>query len=131
MAINGISRQYIFIPNFLMNRNIELAQLLIERGAEVDPRDKYGLTPLHYASRRGRVGVSRVLIDHGAVNARKFNNWTPLHSSVYHGYLELTELLLERGANVHVLSDEGLTPYQLSLQRSHRKVAYLLRDHSS
>ena len=52
--------------------NVDVVRLLIERGAEVDSRDRWGWTPLHNASRFGHLEVSRVLVDHGAnVNARK------------------------------------------------------------
>ena len=41
------------------------------------------------------------------------------------------KLLLERGADAHAVTDEGETPYQLSVQRGHAEVADLLREHSA
>ncbi len=76
--------------------------------------------------------MDRTLIDHGAnVNARKYNLWTPLHSSAHNGYLGLVELLLERGADVRMLSDEGHKPYQLAARQGHQRVLDLLLEHTT
>jgi uncharacterized protein len=73
-----------------------------------------------------------MLIDHNAsVNARVSDYWTPIHYSAYNGYLGIVELLLGRGADAHALNDEGHTPYQVSLQQGHRRVADLLREHGT
>jgi ankyrin repeat protein len=102
--------------------------LLVERGAEVDSRDKFGWTPLHVASRYGHLEISRVLVDHGAnVNARQENHWTPLYLSARNGHLGIVKVLFERGADVHALSGEGETPYQVS---GDRDVADFLREYS-
>src|SRR5665213_1327600 len=56
-----------------------VAQILLERGALVDPVEETGSTPLLLASQRGYADVCAVLIAHGAdVNARDRYNWSPL-----------------------------------------------------
>jgi ankyrin repeat protein len=54
------------------------------------------------------------------------NYWTPIHLSTAYGHLEIVKLLLERGADVHAVNDEGETPYQVALQQGYREVAELL-----
>jgi ankyrin repeat protein len=50
-----------------------------------------------------------VLLDHGAnVNARIQIYWTPMHLSACNGYLEIVKLL-ERGADLHTMNNEGET----------------------
>ena len=39
---------------------------LLEMKVDVDIRDGYGATPLHYAAKRGCVEVVKVLLDKGA-----------------------------------------------------------------
>jgi len=39
------------------------------------------------------------------------------------------KLLLERGADIHVMNDRGETSYLLSLRRGNRGIADLLRKH--
>jgi ankyrin repeat protein len=52
-----------------------------------------------------------------------------MHFSVDHGHLGIVKLLLERGADVHALGENGETSYQISLQRGYREIADLLREH--
>ena len=50
---------------------VEMAQFLIEHGANVAAQDERGWTPLHGASSRGHVDLTRLLINHGADSAAK------------------------------------------------------------
>ena len=43
-----------------------VAQLLIDKGANVNARDTLGDTPLHYASLSNQVDIARLLLEHGA-----------------------------------------------------------------
>ncbi|KAN0107171.1 hypothetical protein V8E52_010373 [Russula decolorans] len=54
-----------------------------------------------------------------------------MHFSTFHGYLDVVKLLLERGADIHAMNDEGETSYQVSLQRGHREIADLLRENGA
>jgi ankyrin repeat protein len=45
---------------------IEVAALLLERGADVNARCLGGATPLHYTSWKGQVEMATFLLDHGA-----------------------------------------------------------------
>jgi ankyrin repeat protein len=42
------------------------AKLLLEKGAEVDPEDSYGRTPLLLAAENGHEAVVRLLLEKGA-----------------------------------------------------------------
>ncbi|KAF8476566.1 ankyrin repeat-containing domain protein, partial [Russula ochroleuca] len=71
-------------PQLLPN----VAQLLLEHGADVNARiehggdDDNGRTPLHTAANYGRVEVVRVLLEHGAnVGAEDNKGRTPLHDA--------------------------------------------------
>jgi ankyrin repeat protein len=44
----------------------DLVKLLLKRGANVNEKDKYNLTPLHLASYYKRLKIVQVLLDHGA-----------------------------------------------------------------
>jgi ankyrin repeat protein len=44
----------------------QVAQLLLAAGAAVDLREKFGHTPLHFASDRGNLELVRMLLDAGA-----------------------------------------------------------------
>ena len=65
------------------------------------------------------------------MNARKQNYWTPIHLSAANGYFDITELLIERGADVNAVNGEGKTPYQESLESGCGEIADLLRKHGA
>ena len=46
--------------------SVDVARLLIERGADIDAKDNNGSTPLHYAAVENSFDVARLLIDSGA-----------------------------------------------------------------
>ena len=68
-------------PLFLagISEKRDLAELLINRGANVSTRDNELKTPLHYASMYGHTAVAQLLIEKGAdVLAETKYGWTPL-----------------------------------------------------
>ena len=45
---------------------MKVAELLISKGANVNEKNNYGKTPLHYASQNGHLKVVELLISYGA-----------------------------------------------------------------
>jgi hypothetical protein len=63
-----------------LQRCFGIVQLLVERGANVNTRDKDHSTPLHLASFRQHLELVQVLLNHGAnYNAKDSMGRTPLH----------------------------------------------------
>jgi len=89
--------------------NVKFARLLLERGANINARNKEGHTPLH----RVLIGLYdnsgakffdtlQLLLEHGAdVDALDDAQLTPLHVASDFGYTRATRLLLKYGASVH------------------------------
>ena len=63
--------------------HMEIAELLIGKGADVNVKNGFGQTPLHWAAGNEGRQVAELLIAKGAdVNAKDDNGWTPLdHAS--------------------------------------------------
>lgn len=59
------------------NKNLEIAQLLLKRGAENDVKDLFGRSPLHYAAGADSLSCLKLLLDNGAdLNPKAYSMWT-------------------------------------------------------
>ena len=107
------------------------ARSLIEAGADINKRTKYGTTPLHMAVGANLKSIANLLIENGAdVNAQNNWGWTPLFNAVYRDK-EMVELLLTKGANVNVKDGNGRTPLWYAVKNNRTEIAELLRKHSA
>ena len=109
----------------------EIAELLIENGADVDAKDEDGSTPLHLAALMGRKEIAELLIENGAdVNAKAMDGGTPLH---YAATKEIAELLISKGADVNAKNEKGEAPLDWANDpnwpNDTAKTANLLRKH--
>ena len=95
---DGTYRQY--TPLHLAP-NAEVAQALIDAGAQVMAENPKGLTPLHLAD---NAGVAEVLLKHGArVNYRKEREKPPLYWAILDNKPDVVEVLLKKGADTREL----------------------------
>ena len=112
--------------------HVDVAQLLIEHGADVVAQDEYGSTPLHQASKGGGVDLPRLLIQHGAkAAAQNEHGWTPLHMASSWGHVDLARLLIQHGADAGVKDEDGETPLHQASSGGHVDLARLLIDHGA
>ena len=79
-----------------------VVRVLLHARAVVDAADAGEMTALMKACRSGASrDVVKQLLDAGAdVNSVDVNNDTPLHFAARGGYVELVQLLIERGARI-------------------------------
>ncbi|WP_081974632.1 ankyrin repeat domain-containing protein [Novilysobacter arseniciresistens] len=93
----------------------EIAQALIDAGADVEARNTYGLTPMHWLARNGRHDTLQVLIDNGAdpMATDNFGN-TPLHCTTAYGRYANAEVLVNAGADPMATNNAGKTPLDLA-----------------
>ncbi|KAM4577753.1 ankyrin-1a isoform 11-T11 [Fundulus diaphanus] len=100
--------------------NLNVAQLLLNRGANVNFTPKNGITPLHIASRRGNVIMVRLLLDRGAqIDAKTKDELTPLHCAARNGHVRIIEILLDHGAPIQAKTKNGLSPIHMAAQGDH------------
>ena len=115
-----------------------VAQLLLERGADVNTRCSVHQTPLHAASYLGRFEIVQLLIDHGAeVDVVDDFGTTPLHNVSEGRYdsqedgVRIAQILLDHGADVHATTESGITPLDFVSQDKRPKLAELLHEHAA
>ena len=87
---------------------------------------RYG-TPLHAASAKGHVNVTRLLLEHGAnVNSRGLYHHTPLHLSTHHGFTDTMQLLINWGADPDAKNVGQDTPLIIASNNGRLETAMLL-----
>lgn len=106
--------------------NLDVAEFLLERGADVNAQDKGGLIPLHNASSYGHLDIAALLIKYNTVvNATDKWGFTPLHEAAQKGRTQLCALLLAHGSDAFLKNQEGQNPVDLA---SADDVRCLLQD---
>lgn len=107
-------------------RSADIAELLLNKGANIEARDNDGRTPLSWAS-QGDAGILELLFEKGAnIEAKDNNGRTPLSWTAQVGNIENAELLIARGANIEARDNTGRTPLSFAAQRSTSMIELLL-----
>jgi uncharacterized protein len=109
----------------------EAAELLIQRGAEVDAFGRGWMTgtAMHSAVSRLHSHVVRILLEAGAnPNVRQSAGWTPLHAAAANGDLASVDLLLDAGADFTATNDEGRSVGDLATESGDESTADRIRS---
>lgn len=84
---------------------------LLERGANPNLSNKFGMTPLHHGAVEGSADVLSVLIKGGGdPNTPDKSGRLPLHWAATKGHVEGTRALLDGGAKATMPDMDGFTP---------------------
>jgi ankyrin len=113
---------------------LEIARVLLDRGAKPGPENDRAQTPLHLVSQGSYwfqddgPGVAKLLLERGAdMHAQDGDDATPLHIACYRGRFDIARVLLEYDAKAQAENDEDvvLSPSQVSFHLM-SKVSLLL-----
>ena len=98
---------------------VDVAQWLLNIGADANAQEDDHRTPLHFAAENGHLELVRILLSHGAdVNAAAAkDHHTPLHKASSGGHVDTVRLLIEHGADVHARDQSQSTALHLALSR--------------
>jgi hypothetical protein len=78
------------------------------KGTDVNSQDKYGYSPLLYATSYGYTEIAKILINNNAdVNISSADHSTPLLFAAQTNNFEISKLLIEKGADVFATDSSG------------------------
>ena len=101
-----------FAPTALIaaaeNGHLDIAKLLLEKGANANAIDAEGWTPLMFAAQNGHSEMAQLLLARGAeINERDDDGWNALMLAAHRGHTQTVRLLIEHKANVNAALPEG------------------------
>jgi ankyrin repeat protein len=91
--------------------HLEICQVLLEAGANIEHGDSQGRTALYAASQEGYTEIVQLLINHNSdLEPHIENGSSPLLISAQRGHLNVVELLIKAGADLNIVdaSDRSL-----------------------
>jgi ankyrin repeat protein len=95
---------------------------------------KSGALPVHLAGHSGNVKTAEVLLDHQPDHLDAvwdLNGHAILLQAVFYGHLELTKVLLERGADTSITTARGLGPMELMAQFQNQTMMEAIKPYDS
>jgi len=93
-----------------MKGYIDIVNLLIENGVNVNAKGNNGWTALMHASSGGYLAIVEILIKNGAdVNAKNINGSTALMVASMKGNEDIIDMLIKNGADVNAKDNLGKT----------------------
>lgn len=108
-----------------LSNQLEIAQVLIERGADVNFK---GWTPLHYAATNGHVAMIHLLLDNSAyIDAEAPNGNTPLMMATQFGTPQSVKVLLEEGADPTLRNKAGVSALDIADHFEFKQSTFYLR----
>lgn len=113
---------------------MELAEYLIDKGADINRQDSIGRTFLHKAAEDGNLAAVKFLVEKGA-RLDVLDKWndTPLHVAanvkVNKGHTEVVDYLIKNGADINLT--HNYTPIHLAITRGNLDMVKCLIDNGA
>ena len=113
---------------------LELLDLTLKHGADVDSKDSFNGTGLIRAADRGHADIAGRLVQ-ADIKINHINNlgWTALHEAIILGdgsrrYIDTVRVLLAAGADPRLQSQrDQIAPLQHAMSKGHSEIAQVLR----
>ena len=105
-------------------KHLDVALLLVERGANPNLKGRYGETALLSAANQGETALVKALLDKKAKilpATAKLDRKTGLHFACEHGHTDIVRLLVDAGADVNLADSGGEAPLGLAARSWRRR----------
>ncbi|KAL7802862.1 ankyrin repeat-containing domain protein [Trichoderma afarasin] len=104
-----------------------IVQLLVDKGVDINVKDRDERTPLSYAAQIGHKTIAQLLLNKGPdINSKDIHGWTPLSYAASAGYIAIAQLLLDNGADFKLQDENGMTPLLLARKNGNKAMVELL-----
>lgn len=109
------------------NNSSDAINLLLDKGAELEPRNQYGCTPLFWAVLNNSVDAVNLLLERGAdIEAKDEDGDTPLHHAALHNSPDAIKVLLGKNSDIESLNHISQTALDCAIKVKAREAAKAL-----
>lgn len=100
---------------------------LLDKGTDINTRNRMDYTPLLGAARNGRKEVVDLLLSKGAdINAKERSGKTALFLAVEFGHKEIVQVLLDKGADINVVTGRGENAFSMAKKTGNTEIVGML-----
>ena len=118
-----------------LKNHLDILQFFLDRGINIDIKNKFGDTALIKASANGRKESVCMLLERNAnPNPQDKNGWTALMWSCRFGYKDIVQSLLNNNADIELKDDKGRTAFDNAkteqikeMIQNHVNTSYILK----
>jgi len=111
------------------NNQMEIAELLLGSGADVNAKTQDGTNPLLFSARQGFVDIARALVGRSAdLEVTDKYGFTPIMFAACFGHTEILILLAQKNANLDSKDLRGCTPLMLATRSGRHETALALAE---
>jgi Ankyrin repeats (3 copies)/Ankyrin repeats (many copies) len=118
----------LFLRTAAENGRMEMVEIAVQQGANINFADNHGETPLISAAREGHANVIKYLLKHGAnINAKRSDGTNVLIAAAENGHIEVVRVLLSAGVDLR-LENCGEKALKAAERNGHKEIVQLLES---
>jgi len=127
LLLDFINYLYKFWKHINPDIDFRSLKLLLQKGADVNAKNKDDGTPLHKAIILENIEIIKLLLEKGAkINILDKNGVSALYIAVYNNNKDIVELLLQYGADVNALNIYDISPLYIAIYNENKDMVELL-----
>ena len=110
--------------------DLTVAKQLLDQGASVSARNRFGNTAFIYAARHGHIALAKLLLERGSdINQQNVNQETALFGAVENEQVKMVDWLIGMGSDPGHLTLKKMTPIMVAAYNQNVELVKLLLSH--